>query len=372
MSALFTVSIDEETLLVECYSKWLCTNVEKVLNYDFDTSLTKVVWDMENIVQMDTAGAMAYLYVKKNLQKKGKEVILKNASKEINSLLELCKYYEKPPSDAKGKSKTKLENRLIKLTDMIIQYMKTTLLFLNFVGQVMNTIGRSIISPKNIRFKATLYHMEQNGMMALPIVAITALLIGVVVAYQGAVQLEKFGANIFIVEMVGISVTRELAPLIVAIVVAGRSSSAFTAQIGVMKITDEIDAMRTMGFGPWEFLVLPRLVALMVVLPLLVLFGDGVAIFGGMIIAQTELGVNMSEFMDRFQETVALKHTIIGLVKAPIFGAIIALIGCYRGFEITGSTESVGKFTTMSVVNAVFWVIAFDAIFSVLLTEAGL
>ncbi|NLC27875.1 MAG: MlaE family lipid ABC transporter permease subunit [Campylobacteraceae bacterium] len=372
MPALFTLSIEKETLLVKCSAEWLCTSVEKVLECSFETPCSKVIWDMKNIIRMDTAGAMAYLHVKKKLEKIGKIVLLENASKEIISLLKLCELYEKPPTPKIAKSKSKTENFLLGLADASIQYWKTTLLFLSFVGQVVNTLGKSILNPKSIRYKATLYHMEQNGLRALPIVAITALLIGVVMAYQGAVQLEKFGANIFIVEMVGISVTRELAPLIVAIVVAGRSSSAFTAQIGVMKITDEIDAMRTMGFGPWEFLVLPRVIALMIVLPLLVLFGDGVAIFGGMIIAQTELGISMPEFMDRFQETVALKHTVIGLIKAPVFGAIIALIGCYRGFEISGSTESVGKYTTISVVNAVFWVIAFDAIFSVLLTEMGL
>jgi phospholipid/cholesterol/gamma-HCH transport system permease protein len=223
-----------------------------------------------------------------------------------------------------------------------------------------------------MRFKATLYHMEQSGLNAVPIIALTSLLIGIVIAYQGAVQLEKFGANIFIVEMVGISATRELAPLIAAIVVAGRSASSFTAQIGVMKITEEVDAMKTMGFGPWEFLVLPRVIALMVVMPLIVIFADAISVLGGMIVAKSQLGISFGEFMDRFQEVIALKHILIGLIKAPIFGWIIALIGCFRGFQINSSTESVGKYTTISVVNAIFWVIAFNALFSVFLTELGI
>lgn len=254
---------------------------------------------------------------------------------------------------------------------VVEKYWFTFMAFMSFVGGAVSALWHSLLNPRAIRFRATLYHMEHNGMYALPIIGITTLLVGVVIAYQGAVQLEKFGANIFIVEMVGIAATRELAPLIVAIVIAGRSASAFTAQIGVMKITDEVDAMRTMGFGPWEFLVLPRMIALILSMPLLVLFGDGIAILGGMIIAQAELGVSMSEFLARFQETVALKHTVIGLIKAPFFGAIIALIGCYRGFQISSSTESVGRYTTVSVVNAIFWVIAFNALFSVLLTEMG-
>ena len=160
---------------------------------------------------------------------------------------------------------------------------------------------------------------------AIPIIMITTFLIGVVIAYQGSVQLERFGANIFIVEMVGIIATRELSPLIVAIVVAGRSASSFTAQIGVMKITQEIDAMKTMSFNPWDFLVLPRVVALVVAVPLLVFFGDIICVFGGMVVAKGSLGISFEDFLNRFQKTVAIRHVIIGLAKAPVFGLIIAL-----------------------------------------------
>ena len=185
-------------------------------------------------------------------------------------------------------------------------------------------------------------------------------------------QLEKFGANIFIVEMIGISLTRELAPLITAIVVAGRTGSAYTAQLGVMKITEEMDAMRTMGFNPHHFLVIPRILALMIALPLLVFLADIVGIFAGMIISEIHLQLSFSEFFNRLHNVLGVKHVWIGLIKAPFFAFLIGIISCFRGFQVEKNTESIGRYTTISVVNAIFLVIACDALFSVILTEMGI
>jgi len=203
-------------------------------------------------------------------------------------------------------------------------------------------------------------------------VALTSFLIGVVVAYQGAVQLEKFGANIFIVDMIGISVTRELAPLITAIVVAGRSGSSYTAQIGVMKITEEIDAMQTMSFDPFRFLVLPRMIALMIALPLMIFFADIVGILGGMFISEIQLNLSFAEFIGRLQNVLDTKHLWIGIIKGPFFALLIAAVGCFRGFQVSYNTESIGRYTTISVVNAIFLVIACDALFSILFMELGI
>lgn len=355
-----------------CQGEWTHATVATVLRGSWWKKTQKrVEVDFAGIVRMDTSGAMAWLHVKETLEALGVEVQSKGMSPSVEHLVTLCQTHKYAPKEAAVAKKT-LEDFFILLGERAEALWKAFLSFASFAGGALESFAKTLTRPHKIRFRATLYHLEQSGLNALPIIAITAFLIGVVIAYQGAVQLEKFGANIFIVEMVGIAAARELAPMIVAIVIAGRSASAFTAQIGVMKITDEVDAMKTMGFGPWEFLVLPRVLALVVALPLLVLFGDAVAIFGGMIVARAELGISFVEFVDRFQETVALKHVVIGLIKAPIFGLIIALIGCYRGFQISSSTESVGKYTTISVVNAIFWVIAFNALFSVLLTELGI
>lgn len=332
---------------------------------------TTCIFDFSAISDFDTHGMMLILHHMKRIKALGCTTTKVGQSDHFAKLFEVCEIHF-PQEIIKPQDTFFLFDYLENIGKMIFEGKKTLSSFASFIGELSHFVLKALLNPLSIRLKATLYHIENSGAGAIPIIFLTSFLIGIVIAYQGATQLEKFGANIFIVEMVTISAVRELAPLLTAIVVAGRSSSAYTAQIGVMKITDEVDAMRSMGFSPWDFLVLPRLFALIIALPLLVFFADIVSTFGGMVIASTKLGVSFEEFIDRVQETVALKHFIIGLVKAPIFGAIIATIGCFRGFQIDSSTESVGKYTTISVVNAIFWVIAMDALISVLLTEMKL
>jgi phospholipid/cholesterol/gamma-HCH transport system permease protein len=244
--------------------------------------------------------------------------------------------------------------------------------FLSFLGENFIIFLLALRHPLSIRYGAIVKNIEEAGVRALPIIALTSFLIGVVIAYQGAVQLEKFGAHIFIVDMISISVTRELAPLITAIVVAGRTGSSYTAQLGVMKITEEIDAMRTMGFEPLHFLVQPRIMALMIVMPLLIFFADMVGILAGMFISNIHLHLSYGEFFRRLQVALDIKHVWIGLFKGPFFAWLIAAVACFRGFQVSKSTESIGRYTTISVVNAIFLVIACDALFSVLFTELGI
>ncbi len=192
------------------------------------------------------------------------------------------------------------------------------------------------------------------------------------IAYQSGVQLAKFGADLFIVDTVAISITREMGPMITAIVIAGRSGSAYTAEIGAMKITEEIAAMRTMGFDPYYFLVQPRIFALMIALPLLIFFADIMGIFGGMVASNLQLNISMGQFIERLNEVLEVKHYILGMIKGPVFAFLIAAVGCYRGLQVSENTESIGLHTTASVVNSIFLVIAFDALFSVIYTELEL
>jgi len=241
-----------------------------------------------------------------------------------------------------------------------------------FIGEAVYFMILSFLNPKHIRFKAMLNHIETSALNALFIIGITSFLVGIVIAYQGSVQLEKFGANIFIVEMVCITMFREIAPLMTAIVIAGRTASSYTAEIGAMKITEEIDAMKTMGFEPTIFLTLPRIFALIIALPLLIFFSDMVSVFAGSIVAYLDLNVSFTEFINRMKDTVEIRHFLIGIFKGLFFGMAIAMIGCYRGFQVQNNTTSIGKYTTISVVNAIFVVIALNAIFSVILTQSGL
>ncbi|PPB51128.1 ABC transporter permease [Campylobacter hyointestinalis subsp. hyointestinalis] len=241
--------------------------------------------------------------------------------------------------------------------------------FCIFLGEFLFGVASSIWNFKNIRFKELSNHFKDAGIKAVFIVCLTSFLIGIVLAYQGASMLERFGASIFVVDIMGIMTFREVGPLIAAIVVAGRSASSFTAQIGVMKITEEIDAMKTMGFEPFKFIVLPRVMALIIAMPLVVFLANSISIAGQMIVCNFYLDLSFNDYLERFKSSIELRHFWVGILKAPFFGAVIGLIGCMRGFEVSGSTDSVGELTTKSVVNAIFWIIAIDAIFSIIYTE---
>ena len=243
---------------------------------------------------------------------------------------------------------------------------------LSFVGETALALVRSIAQPARLRWRPILYNIRSAGFDALPIVGILAFLIGIVVSYQGANTLRQYGANIFIVDLIGLSMLREFAPLITAIIIAGRSGSAYAAQIGTMSVTEEIDAMRTVGIAPLEMLVLPKIIALAVVLPLLTVYADVVGVFGGMIMSRSQLGVGFEDFMERFVKAVSITDYMIGIGKAPVFAAIIATVGCYQGFRTKGGPDSVGRQTTRSVVQAIFLVIVADSMFSIALSALDL
>jgi phospholipid/cholesterol/gamma-HCH transport system permease protein len=213
--------------------------------------------------------------------------------------------------------------------------------------------------------------MEMVGVNALGIVGLMSFLVGIVVAQQGAVQLRQFGAEVFTINLVGRSVTRELGVLMTAIMVAGRSGSAFAAQIGSMKLAEEVDAMRTIGLSPTEVLTLPRVIATALVMPLLAFYASILAITGGAIFAWTSLGIPPVTFVQRIQEVVPITDLWIALIKAPVFGLIIAVTGCYQGMQVTGNAESVGRRTTAAVVQSIFLVIVLDAFFAVFFTAVG-
>ena len=239
------------------------------------------------------------------------------------------------------------------------------LAFLGFLGQnVMALLGWARF-PRRIRWRPILFNLRSAGFDALPIVGLLSFLLGIVVAYQGADQLRQYGANIFVADLVGLSMLREFAPLMTAIIIAGRSGSAYAAQIGTMSVTQEIDAMRTIGIAPLEMLVLPKLLALLLALPLLTVFADVSGVFGGMLMARAQLGVGFGEFLDRFSNAVSVTTYLVGLGKAPIFAAIIVMVGCFQGFRTRGGADSVGLHTTRAVVQSIFVVIVADALFSV-------
>lgn len=235
-----------------------------------------------------------------------------------------------------------------------------------FIGETAVSSCSLLTHVHQMRWRVLLHNLQVDGLNALPIIGLLSFLMGIVIAYQGAEQLKTFGANIFIVDLVGLSLLREIAPLLTAILVAGRSGSAYTAQIGTMTVTEELDALRSLGISPMSLLVIPRAIALIIALPLLTVFADAVGVFGGMLIALSQLGVTFTEFLNRFEYAIVLRHYLIGIGKTPVFAMIIALVGCYQGFQVFGGVDSVGRHTTISVVQAIFLVIVTDAFFSIL------
>lgn len=244
--------------------------------------------------------------------------------------------------------------------------------FLGFLGEAAIAAARLARDPRRLRWRAVLSAIEDAGSDALPIVGLLAFLIGVVVAYQGGQLLKTYGANIFIVDMVTLTMVREMAPLIVAIIVAGRTGSAYTAQIGTMQVTEEVDALRTIGIHPMDLLVLPKLLALLIALPLLTLFANVLSVFGGMLVAWWLLDFGLLEFLDRIPGVLSWRSLLVGIGKAPVFALIIGLVGCFQGFQVRGGADSVGRQTTVSVVQAIFLVIIVDAVLVVNFGSWGL
>lgn len=324
----------------------------------------EIVWDLGEVVEIDSAGVALVQLYDQAYRTAGRESRFERINTTHERLKSLLYRHPLPPASPPPE-----RNFFYWTGEKTYRAWREALDFIAFMGQTFVMLFHLLRHPLQIRWNSIASHIRDTGLTALPIIGLSAFLIGVVVAYQSIVQLQKFGADIFIVETISISLTRELAPLIAAIIVAGRSGSAFTAQIGAMKITQEVDAMRTMGFDPFVFLVWPRILALMAVLPLLIFFADILGIFGGMVIAYTQSHLSFSEFIHRLQNVLALKHFIIGIAKGPFFAFLIALAGIFRGFAVSLNTESIGHNTTRSVVSAIFLVIACDALFSVILTE---
>ncbi len=265
-----------------------------------------------------------------------------------------------------------LYNKIAEIGENIQNLGKETYEYISFFGQVIIKLLASVIKPSKIRWTDFPDLFVRNGVLALPITILIVFLIGLISGYQGALQLKQFGADIFIADLVGISITRELSPLMVAILVAGRSGSSFAAQLGTMKVTEEIDALETMGFDRFNFLILPRIISVTLAMPILVLICNVVGIGGGLIAALSTLDVTLIGYVNRLQEAISLGDIFSGLIKSLVFGFLIATIGCYKGLSAKGGADSVGRITTGSVVAGVFVIILVDAVFTFLLTALGL
>ncbi|MGQ3889931.1 MlaE family ABC transporter permease [Legionella sp. CNM-1927-20] len=358
---------DDENKCYQCQGAWSINYLDELGNLrhlsrkaDIDT----IVISGAKLDAFDSAGALALHDFINSLKEQNKTVTLVDFSKQQEALLNLVEdkkdilAYKIPPSHHKS--------FLYRIGYESVQKLDQATGFIALVGDLTAKLFAAFGQWRRFRFPSIVSNMESSGIQALPIVALLSFLIGVVLAYQMGLQLQTYGANNFIAYLSGMAIFREFSPLITAIIVAGRTSSAFTAQIGSMKINEELDAVLTMGLSPTELLVVPKVVALLIMFPLLIFWSDFFSILGAMFMSKWMLNISYYDFLIRLKESVGLKQLLLGLYKAPTFALITSLVGCFQGFLVQANADSVGTQTTKSVVQALFLIIVADAIYSVL------
>ncbi|MDP2368157.1 MlaE family ABC transporter permease [Rhodoferax sp.] len=329
--------------------------------------------DGARIEALDSVGAWLLQKLLRRLRDEGAVVTLTGLRPEFVKLLEVvAQHLGEPDPQTAPVNARRPPTALERVGRAAAPAWEQAVAMLAFVGQTAAALATCVAHPARVRWRPILYNLRSAGVDALPVVGLLAFMLGVVVAYQGADQLRRYGANLFVADLVGLSMLREFAPLITAIIIAGRSGSAYAAQIGTMTVTEEIDAMRTIGIEPMELLVLPKILALMIAMPLLTVFADVLGVMGGMLMAQAQLGVSYGDFLDRFVKAVSITAFLIGVCKAPVFAVIIATVGCFQGFRTHGGADSVGRQTTRSVVQSIVLVIVADALFSVAFSALNL
>jgi phospholipid/cholesterol/gamma-HCH transport system permease protein len=368
-AATILASEEEGATILRAEGEWLIVTAAELDHRLHSLEMPQgrqVTVDLSGVDRLDSAGAWLLLRTEHELAERGNRVKLSNLQPRFAPLLEQVRVrgvaeplpHPVPPHHTFVGFLARIGQVTVLLANRVYD-------ILGFTGLVTITILKLLRQPRRLRLVATLVQMEVVGLDAMPIVGLLSFLIGVVMAYQGADQLRRFGAEIYTVNLLGISILRELGVLLSAIIIAGRSGSAFTAQIGTMQVNEEIDALRTLGLDPIEVLVLPRLFGLGITLPLLVFYADFMGILGGGLMSWVVLDINIPNFLTQLQGAVTTTTLWVGVVKAPFFASIIALVGCYEGLNVTRSAESVGRLTTQSVVESIFFVIVTDAAFSI-------
>jgi len=326
-----------------------------------------VVVDLSSVDGLDTAGAWLVHRTRRDLEEAGAQVELRGANHAHAELIELARESDQP-CDIEIEQRNVISLLAERMGRAVVNLASEFIAILNMTGIVVMVLGRIITRPRTLRLTSVVSHMERVGLNAVPIVALLTFLIGAVLAQQGASQLKLFGAEVFTVNLVGISMLRELGVLITAIIIAGRSGSAFTAEIGSMKVREEIDAMRTLGMDPVEVLVAPRVIALVLMLPVLTFIADIMGLLGGGVVAYVFLEISPQTYLQRVDAAIDTSTFFVGIIKAPFLAMAIAIIGCLEGMRVSGSAESVGERTTSSVVKSIFTVIVLDALFAIFFT----
>jgi phospholipid/cholesterol/gamma-HCH transport system permease protein len=329
-----------------------------------------VLIDVSQVSKLDTFGAWLIERLRRSLTQGGIEARIAGLSADYSTLVDEVRRVKATPAadlatvtisgilEQVGRTMAGIGGTLLSLVDML--------------GAVLTASGRVLVHPRSFRLTSTVHHLEQVCWRAVPIVVLITFLIGCIISQQGIFHFRRFGADIFVVDMLGVLVLREIGVLLVAIMVAGRSGSAYTAELGSMKMREEIDALRTMGFDPIEVLVLPRMLALVLALPILAFLGAMAALYGGGLVAWLYGGVEPEAFLLRLRDAISIDHFTVGLIKAPVMAAVIGIVACVEGLAVQGSAESLGQHTTSSVVKGIFFVIVMDGVFAIFFASIGM
>ena len=371
----FCTSTNGDVLEVGIQGNWTITNVaviEKALATFLEAKEGCIIrFQCNGLKNIDTSGAWVLYKKYQSFLDRGHKSEFKGFQEKhfriVKTILETPK--EHCPNVKFGVNPLDMLIRLGELTFNGCYHMTQAL---SFLGQLFVSLFRVFIHPKRMRLASVVRHIQETGLNAIPIVAMIAFLFSVVLSYQGAIQLRQFGAEVFTVNLTAVSVLREIGVLMTAILVAGRSGSAFAAEIGVMKIREEVDALETMGADIFEVLVIPRVLGLVIALPLLVVIADLVGLIGGGLMSYTLIDMPPNLYLDRVLSAVKVNDYLVGMIKAPVFAFLIATVGTFRGLQVSGSADSIGRFTTLAVVQSIFLIVLADAVFTIIFTKVGM
>jgi phospholipid/cholesterol/gamma-HCH transport system permease protein len=373
-SAWYTIEREGSTFRLVVGGSWIISEARRLdpALRELDTAGTaRVEIDCGALGRLDTIGAWLLLRTKRILEHRGIVVQPVNVRPEYRALVHTIDFecrappVELPPPHS-------FASRLERIGRGLCHTLNQGYQLIGFFGLVVYETVATVVQPRRLRVAALVHQMEETGLNALPIVGLLSFLVGVVFGYQGSDQLRQFGAELFTVNLLGIGFLRELGGLMAAIIVAGRSGSAFAAQIGTMKVSEELDAIQVSGLNTVEVLVLPRLLGIIITLPLLTFYSNVMGLIGGAAMCYLDLGITIPAFLHQLRSAVVGWTFWIGLIKAPVFALIIAMVGCHQGFQVERNASSVGRHTTQAVVESIFLVIVADAAFSITFSLLGI
>jgi len=328
-------------------------------------SPTGIAVDLSGVSYLDSAGALALYQLEDHARDRAIPFFFLHVRDEIRGIMDLLrlKAHHIPPLIIERKTPNVLEQ----IGDASQRFYRDFVQIMTFVGELLAALYRSLRDPRSVRWRDVLHYMKTAGVDGLPIVALISLLLGLIMAFMSSLQLKLFGANVYVASLVAIAMVKELGPIMTAIIVAGRSGSAFAAEIGTMIVNDEVNALKTMGFDPTRFLAVPKVLAAIFVVPALTLYADVFAILGGLIVGITGLDLTVYTYIQQTQSSIDVFDIVSSLVKAVVFAMLVAGIGCQRGFQVRGGAQSVGTSTTSAVVSAIFLIIVVDSAFAIIL-----